>query len=300
MTDPEGSTQEASDAAVPAAPETTATAQAPVVVAPRKRRRWAVVLLGAVVVLGLAAGGLVIWAPWIPPPVLRPTGLVAGASTANSITFHWSRPPTGPLPDKYLIFGLGAKADSVAGAVTSYQKAGLTPASSYVYRVVAVRGGKRSPWSAALTVRTVTPPISQARLQGSWQVYPKNVGHVPGGRNGYMTWQFTPLCGVGPCDESIHVSFGNFSFKMKLTRAGAAYSGQAPANLGSCGPGPNSFPDPATVKVRIDVSAAAGKGQVWAASSFAGTMAATTQYVSSGAYYCTASSIRASLSAGSA
>ena len=46
-----------------------------------------------------------------------------------------------------------------------------------------------SPRSALLTVRTLTPPISQARLQGSWQVYAKNIGHVPGGRNGYMSWR---------------------------------------------------------------------------------------------------------------
>lgn len=306
MTDAEGTAQDASAASAPAAAQTPATprdfvtehdpaiGQAPATVAPRRRRRWAVFLLAAVVVLGLAAG-LVVWAPWTPPPVLRPSGLVAGPSTANSIAFRWSRPPAGPLPDKYLILGSGTVARSVAGTVTSYRQASLTPATTYQYRVVAVRGGKRSPGSAVLTVRTLTPPISQARLQGSWQVYAKNIGHVPGGRNGYMSWQLSPPCAAGACDVMLRVKDGRFSFKMKLARAGAVYEGQTRASLGRCGPRASSIPDPATVKIKIRVTQAAGETQEWAATSLTGTMVQTSQYVSSAAFYCTASTFKASL-----
>jgi hypothetical protein len=202
-----------------------------------------VFLLAALVVLGLAAG-LVVWAPWTPPPVLRPSGLVAGPSTANSIAFRWSRPPAGPLPDKYLILGSGTVASSVAGTVTSYRQASLTPATTYQYRVVAVRGGKRSPRSALLTVRTLTPPISQARLQGSWQVYAKNIGHVPGGRNGYMRWQLSPPCAAGACDVMLHVKDGSFSFKMKLARAGAVYEGRPEPVSAGAGEVPARSPTP--------------------------------------------------------
>lgn len=306
MTDAEGTAQDASAASAPAPAQTPATprdfvtehdpaiGQAPATVAPRRRRRWAVFLLAAVVVLGLAAG-LVVWAPWIPPPVLRPSGLVAGPSTANSIAFRWSRPAAGPLPDKYLILGSGPVASSVAGTVTSYRQASLTPATTYQYRVVAVRGGKRSPGSAVLTVRTLTPPISQARLHGSWQVYGKNIGHVPGGRNGYMGWQLSPACAAGACDVMLHVKDGRFSFKMKLARAGAVYEGQTRASFGRCGRGASSIPDPATLKIKIRVTKAAGEIQEWAATSFTGTMVETSQYVSSAAFYCTASTFKASL-----
>ena len=324
MTDPEGTAQDLSAAAAPAAPRTPATAETPATAqipataqtpataqipvtdhepasgpgpaatAPRRRRRWAVILIAAVVVLGLAAG-LVVWAPWIPPPVLRPTGLVAGPATANSVSFHWSPPRTGPLPDKYLIIGTGAAGGSVAGTVTSYRRAGLTPATTYQYRVVAVRGGKRSPKSALLTVRTLTPPLSQARLRGSWQVYGKNIVRTPGGRNGYMTWQFSPTCATGACDVIVHVKDRHFSFSMKLARTGAAYTGHTVANLGSCGPRGNSIPDPETMNVKIRVTKAAGQNQEWAATSFAGTMAGTSQYVSSATIYCTASRLKASL-----
>jgi hypothetical protein len=168
MTDPEVTGQSLPTASVPAASgppgsahdlvtdhdtvadHDPATAQAPAAAPPRRRRRWPLVTLVAVIVVAALVGGLLVWAPWTPPPVLRPGGLAAGPATANSISFHWARPATGPLPDKYLILSHGTVAGSVAGTATSYRHAGLTPASTYQYRVVAVRGGKRSPQSAAL------------------------------------------------------------------------------------------------------------------------------------------------------
>jgi hypothetical protein len=144
-------------------------------------------------------------------------------------------------------------------------------------------------------VRTLTPPISQARLQGSWQVYAKNIGPAPGGGNGYMSWQLSPACAVGACDAMLYVKDGSFSFKMKLARTGAVYEGQTIAILGRCGPGASSIPDPATVKIKIRVTKAVGEIQEWAATSLTGTMVGTSQYVSSAAFYCTASTIKASL-----
>ena len=210
-------------------------------------------LLAAVVVLGLAAG-LVVWAPWTPPPVLRPSGLVAGPSTANSIAFHWSRPPAGPLPDKYLILGSGTVASSVAGTVTSYRQASLTPATAYQYRVVAVRGGKRSLRSALLTVRTLTPPISQARLQGSWQVYAKNIGRVPGGQNGYIELAAQPgVRGRYMRRDALREGW-QLLFQNEAGPRGRCIRGQTIANLGGCGPGASSIPDPATVKIKDTAS----------------------------------------------
>jgi Fibronectin type III domain len=301
MTDPESTAQDTSAAAP--APVTTpgsvtghdpAIRQVPATRGPRRRRRWAVVLLVAVAVLGLAAG-LVVWAPWIPPPVLRPAGLVAGPSTANSVTFRWSRPATGPLPDKYLILGGPGAGGSVAGTVTSYRQAGLTPATSYQYRVVAVRGGKRSPKSALLTVRTLTPPISQARLQGSWNVHLKTISPASGPRNGYMVWQLSPACATGTCDVILHGKNGRFPFTVKLARAGAAYTGHTVTQFGGCGTRANSIPDPVTLRIQVHPTKAIGKNQEWAATSFAGTLKMTWQYVTTTAFYCNASTVKASL-----
>jgi len=305
MTDSEGMAEDAPVAPALAAPEAPAqdlvtehdaatVGQASAAVAPRRRRRWPAFLLAVLVILGLAAG-VVVWAPWIPPPVLRPTGLVAGPSTANSIAFHWLRPRTGPLPDKYLILGEGMQAATVAGTVTTYRQAGLTPADTYLYHVVAVRGGKRSPQSAALSISTLTPPLSEARLQGSWQVYVKNLPPAPAKDDGYMTWQVTPVCAAGACDVTVNMPDIQHSFTVKLTRAGAAYVGQAVANSSPCGSGANAIPDPTTYRFQLRVNTAAGQNVVWAATSLTGTMVTTSHYVSSGAGYCSATTYKATL-----
>jgi Fibronectin type III domain len=300
MTEPEAAPQDGPVAAASAAPGTPAVPQSPVTSrdpaggARLRRRRWAVVTLTAVVVAGLAAG-LVVWAPWIPPPVLRPTGLVAGPATAHSIAFRWSPPRTGPLPDRYLILSSGTAAGSVAGTVTSYRQAGLSPATTYQYSVVAVRGGKRSPQSPLLTVRTLTPPISQARLQGSWNVSAKTIGPAPPGpRNGYMTWQLSPVCTAGACDVILHGKNGPFSFKGKLTHRGAAYTGQTVTHFG-CGSPASSIPYPVMLTIKIHATKAIAENQVWAATSFAGTIVMTFQYVSTGASYCPAFTVKGSL-----
>src|SRR5215813_9365214 len=246
----------------PAADHDSAIAQAPATVAPRRRRRWPVVTLVAVIVVAGVTAGLVVWAPWTPPPVLRPAGLAAGPSTANAIAFRWARPATGPLPDKYLILSDGRAAGAVAGTATSYRQAGLTPASTYQYRVVAVRDGKRSPQSASLAVNTLISPMSQARLQGLWNVYAKNLTHLLGNRSGILPWDFIPACGAGPCTVVAHVKDGKHSFKVTLTRAGAVYRGHTVANLGGCGPRGGKIPDPATLKFRIRIKDAVGEGQV--------------------------------------
>jgi fibronectin type III domain protein len=273
-----------------------AVIQAPATVAPHRRRRWAVVTVVAVIVLAGLAAGLVVWAPWTSPPVLRPAGLAAGPATANSISFRWSGPPTGPLPDKYLILSDGRVAGSVAGTVTSYRRAGLTPASTYLYRVVAVRGGTRSPRSAPLTVSTLTPPVSQAQLQGLWNVYVKNIGHPPGSRNGTLVWNMIPACAAGACNVMVHVKDSKHSFKLTLTRAGAVYRGHATVGFIPCGRAPNSIPDPTTLKFRVHATNAVGEGQVWAAISMRGTLVGTSKYVSSATFYCSASTFKATLS----
>jgi hypothetical protein len=255
-----------------------------------------VTLVAVVVVAGLVAG-LLVWLHRPPPPVLRPARLAAGPATANSITFHWARPATGPLPDKYLILSDSGTAGTVAGTVTSYRKGGLTPASTYQYRVVAIRDGKRSPQSASLAVSTLIPPMSQARLQGPWNVFVKNIGHQPGSRNGTLSWDVIPACATGACNVVVHVKDGKHSYKLKLTRAGAVYRGHAvDSNLVGCGPRGNKIPDPATLKFRVRVKHAVGEGQVWAATSLSGTMVGSYKYVSSATFYCTAGSFKATLS----
>ena len=267
--------------------------------APRKRRTWAVpVIVGAVVVVLILLAGLLIWAPWKSPPLLRPTGLTAGQSTTSSVTLSWSRPATGPPPSRYVILHDGRVAGSVPGTVTSYRATGLAPATAYRYRLAAERGGQRSAPSAVIVVTTATPPVSAARLQGQWTVGIKltgGAGGLTGPRSRDETWQATPKCAAGPCDVRLSGGLNGYVFKTTLTRAGAVYQGKIAGNVFPCGPKSKSFPIRSTVRIRITVATARVEDSQWTAGSWAGHMVVTAPYTASGNFFCPASRQVASL-----
>src|SRR5215467_8715323 len=196
----------------------------------RRRRRWAVPVIAIAAVAGVVIG-LVIWAPWASPPLLRPAGLTAGPSTTDSIAFHWSRPATGPAPDSYVILRDGTVIGSVRGTVTSYRQAGLAPATAYRYQVAAVRDGKRSALSPALVVSTATPPLSAARLQGPWTVQLSLVrgGGLIGARRWTESWLTTPTCATGSCAEMLSGSIGGTGSAGKQAGCGRSRVPGAPA-----------------------------------------------------------------------
>jgi Fibronectin type III domain len=285
-------------AAVPA-PEPGGAGQLGPPVSGRKRRPlwW---IAAAVAVAALAAG-LVIWAPWRPPPLLRPAGLAAGPSTASSVAFHWAGPATGPPPDKYVILYGGAIIGSVRGTVTSYTKTGLYPDTSYAYRVAAVRGGRRSAPSAEVVLRTVAPPLSAARWQGPWTVHVKI---VHGGANLLGprplrwddSWQASPQCAAGPCTVRVHGTFNQHDFNATLHRTGAVYTGTTVANSVTCGPPHQRIPQRSTLTIRVTPTAATGGPDgAWTATSWAGTLQASVGYASTAAFYCNAFHLTAAL-----
>lgn len=83
--------------------------------------------------------------------------------------------------------------------------------------------------------------------------------------------------------------------RIKLTRRGAVYQGQAIDHRIPCRSGATSIPDTITLKVRIHITAAAGEGQAWVASSWKGTLTETSPYVSSATLSCAAGTITAAL-----
>jgi chitodextrinase len=269
--------------------------------AARSRRRWAVpvAVIAAVAVLGLV-GGLVIWAPWKSPPLLRPAGLAAGPVTTSSVTFRWSRPAAGAAPDRYLIVRGGKMVGSVPGTVTSYRGTGLAPDTQYQYRVAAVRGGKRSALSPVLVVATSAPPVSAARLQAPWTVMIKVVrgrAAISGGKEWSEVWLTTPECPAGPCDVKLSGTINShYKFRVHLTRTGAVYRGKTKAVVFPCGGGSAAFPVHSTLAFRLTVHTALVDNGVWMAGTWAGTMRVSSPYTSSGNYYCNASEQKISLS----
>jgi hypothetical protein len=102
---------------------------------------------------------------------------------------------------------------------------------------------------------------------------------VFGRRSETLFWQAIPACAVGACHTTLLVKAHRHPFTVQLTRAAAVYLGHADVNFIRCGKGGNSMPDPTTLKFWVRVTAAAGKRQVWAGTSLAGTMTGASQYI---------------------
>ena len=266
----------------------------------QRRRGWGRYAAVAVVVLVIAAG-VVIWAPWRTPPLLRPTGLKAGTSTTSSVMFRWSDPASGPHPDKYQILSSGKVVGSVAGTVTSYRVGGLDPDTAYQYRVAALRGGKRSALSAVLTVNTAVPPVSAARWQGPWNV---NIKIVKGaeelrgkGAKGWVeSWRASPQCTAGPCTVQLTGDLNTHPIKATLTRAGAVYTGETKANIFQCGKPVDAVPIRSTLTIRVTLSGGQPSGHAWVASAWDGHMVIASPYTSTSTFYCNAFTLTTSLS----
>ena len=266
----------------------------------RRRRGWAVFAAATVVVLALIAG-VVIWAPWRTPPLLRPAGLKAGTSTTSSVTFRWANPASGPLPDSYQVLSSGKVLGTVPGTVTSYRVAGLAPDTAYQYRVAALRGGKRSALSAVLTVNTTSPPVSAARWQGPWSVSIKIVKGADAlrgkGAKGWIeSWRATPQCTAGPCTVQLTGELNRHPIKATLTRTGAVYTGTTTADVFRCGKPADSVPIRSTLTIRVTLNAAQPDGHAWVARTWGGRMVISSPYTSTSTFFCNAFKLTTSLS----
>ena len=267
----------------------------------RRRRRWGgdvavAVILQAVVI------GVVIWAPWRKPPLLQPTGLATGARTTSSVAFHWSGPPTGPSPDKYLILHNGKVVRSVPGTVTRFHSTGLAPDTAYQYRVAAVRDGQRSALSRVLTVNTKRPPVSAARWQGRWTVsirITKGADALRGnGVKGWKeAWRASPTCPAGPCTVQLTGGLNRQAFKATLTRAGAVYTGTTKANVFRCGKVTDSVPIKSTLTIRVVITMGEPVDRAWLASAWTGQMEISSPYTSTNTFYCKAFKLTTSIAA---
>jgi hypothetical protein len=242
----------------------------------RRRRRWAVSGIAVMVILA-AVIGLIVAAPWKNSPVLRPTGLVTDTSTISAVAFRWSGPATGPAPDRYEIIRDGRPVGYVPGNITFYRDTGLAPASSYKFQVIAIRGGRLSPRSAILATDTITPPVSDAVLNGTWptQSTVTSTSHFTwsDAKTQSSDWSFTPACVAGPCNITLNGYFDKVAFTAPLSRAGAVYTGTAPLRKWSYCSLSRSYTS-TTLRIRIQVQDAVVSGKKWTASSWNGTVTA--------------------------
>ncbi|HEU5144006.1 MAG TPA: fibronectin type III domain-containing protein [Dermatophilaceae bacterium] len=241
-------------------------------------------------------------------PPQTPSGLAASAVTTSTLTLRWAF-PAGPAPEGFVILRDGDDVGTVGGSVRAFQDKGLLPAHKYTYTVVAVFGGVRSAESPAVSATTLTPPVSAARLAGSWDVDGKITKATSGitlgdaaaaGQVFGSTWELTPRCSSGACDATLKGSLAGHSFSMTLKRSGAVYTGSNKAHVSHCVTPLGTKDVTNTLMVRLTVTKAGLDSSVWAARVVSGTLTMTSPYTVGGSsgpisYYCSSGSLTASL-----
>jgi hypothetical protein len=208
-----------------------------------------------------------------PIQVASPTGLTVGRHTLTSATLHWSKLTPGRRPIRYIVMRNGREVGSVPGTSTTYEATGLAPQTVYTYRLIAVRGQRRSPSSAAVTVSTLTPPPWSATVTGMWSVQNsitswQGVSSAPNPTTGI--WTFTPRCMASECAIDVSGTIDSSPFSVTVARTGPDYL-SAPTDVSyfTC----NGSPSAGTLSLKISPQRGAADSNVdWVAASWSGTM----------------------------
>lgn len=242
------------------------------------RRHVGLITIVAFACAVVAAGVVYVIHPW-PYPVLRPSGLAAANRGMNSITLDWSRPGSGPLPDKYVILRNNAVAATVPGDVNHFADRGLAPATTYDFRVIAYRGQHRSEASHNFYVATRTPPLSDAVFNSFFLVTEKidsGASSVQGDSKGdtYVDeWTFTSDCALGPCTTTLTGQIDGESFTAQLAPSTGGYLvGSTKINdYYYCGTDTNNTED-STLTIAVSAASAHPAGNQWRAAKLSGSL----------------------------
>jgi chitodextrinase len=240
-----------------------------------------------------------------------PTALKASKVTTNAITVQWTRPTAGPPPDGFVVLRDDTELATVSGTTVSYTDSRLAPATTYRYSVLTVTGGLRSDPSPVLAVKTRTPPVASAHLDGTWPVEGKVTkvsgsvtlgGSTAKGQTFSWDWDFTSKCTVGPCAAVVSGVFASHPFTVTVTPSNGTYKGSTLVHISHC-QGLNGTVDVKnTLRLAITVNKAALTSNIWSATSWKGTLTLLSPYTSGGSSgtlrsYCPASSLTASVTA---
>jgi hypothetical protein len=205
-----------------------------------------------------------------------------------AVTLTWSQPAGSAKVKNYRIYRDGSLLGTVDVPRTDYTDSVVSPGKSYSYEVVALDARDAESDRSSVTVKTPTPPLSAARVNGRYDVRAKEVsqfGYARGGGDYTIGWRLTAKCDSGACDV-VWTDMNGLGIKAVLHRKGAQYSGTARGRFDSrCGRSLTV----STLTVRLRVVKATGLASEWRASRLRGTLvqreAAQLGCVSSGADY---------------
>lgn len=226
---------------------------------------------------------------------VSPFGLTSAQVTTTSAVITWTAPP-GPRPEKYILRRDGGDLVTLPPDTLSYKDSTLSPETKVSYTVIAVTHGQRSDPSPTLQVLTLTPPVTEARLQDTWDVtmtVSKNSGtRLRVGDSGGGTWTFVPTCAQGACNVRVSGTIAERPFALTLTRSGGVYKGSGPARIARCGS--TDVTDTVTLTVKVTTGGMAER--TWVASEWAGALTLAMPYTRVGNYYCPSQNVSFSVS----
>ncbi len=193
-------------------------------------------------------------------------------------------------PQRYIVRRDGNDRATVPADTLSFKDSALSPLTQASYTVVAVTQGRTSDPTPALQVTTLAPAISEARLEGDWEValkVTKNSGtRLKLGDTTVEPWTFAPKCSTGPCPANLSGTIAGQPFTVTMARAGAVYKGSTTAHIARCG----STDTVNKITVVVKVTDGGVSGGDWAAADWTGTLDLSIPYTRSGSYYCPAQS----------
>lgn len=199
-------------------------------------------------------------------PVVAP--LVATAISPVEVELGWSGAERAV---EYEIFRDGESLTRVRAPTTSYNDISVSPEVTYEYGVEAVDASGRHSRPAIATVTTPPPPLlSEARLEGSWEValtiVQENYTNRQKRDQFTETWEFVPQCDEGSCDVRVDL-FYQGQKQTILAREGEAYQGEVEAKLDRC----EGELLVTTIALNITVTEAEFVAGAWRATRFNGT-----------------------------
>lgn len=202
------------------------------------------------------------------PEVPAPIDLEAKA-TADSVTLTWA-PPPGVDATGYRILRDGTPIKVLPGGKRRWVDDRVMPITRYEYDVVAVDGNDALSVPATVRVKTGTPKIQEARLEGVFDLDLRRTstyGISDEPERSTAGWRFRPDCHAGACDV-VWKDIVRPIEAIDLARDGARYEGSGSGRIGfECGTTPLISSYRISVKV-IDARVADG---VWTATKIEGT-----------------------------
>ena len=171
----------------------------------------------------------------------------------------------------------GAVTATVPGNQDHFNDAGLAPATTYNFQIIAYRGTTRSQPSLDLRAATQTPPVSAAVFDSIFSVTEKlesGGDSVTGDKDGdtwHDDWTFSSNCALGPCVTRLSGAIDGEAFSAVLKADGdGSYAGTAPINdYYYCGDSESNHTH-STLAITVKPVAAHAEGTQWQAAKLSG------------------------------